>query len=93
MESKRLRWAFALIFSVCTMVVCGLIAVLAGSHHLSLIRAFRGISPDREILMELRLPRAWQMHHPGFDNLLMCNYKRSRSAQAINARFLAPQRR
>ncbi|MDQ1469086.1 MAG: cobalamin transport system permease protein [Bryobacterales bacterium] len=58
MENKSARWAFALIFSVSAMIISGLIAVLAGSHHLNLTRALHGVSPDHEILMELRLPRA-----------------------------------
>jgi iron complex transport system permease protein len=35
-----------------------LLAVTIGSRHLSLAAAFRGVSPDHEILIELRLPRA-----------------------------------
>src|SRR5438309_2029701 len=58
MESKRARWTVALLFSFSAMVVSGLTAVLAGSHHLDLARALRGVSPDHEILIELRLPRA-----------------------------------
>jgi len=58
MVSKRVRWAAALIFSLLAMTAAGLTAVLAGSHHLDLSRALTGLSPDREILWELRLPRA-----------------------------------
>jgi iron complex transport system permease protein len=58
MESKRARWTIALLFSLSAMIVSGLTAVLAGSHHLDLSRALQGLSPDHEILIELRLPRA-----------------------------------
>jgi iron complex transport system permease protein len=58
MENRRTRWVGALIFSFLVMVASGLIAVLAGSHHLNLVRALQGVSPDHEILIELRLPRA-----------------------------------
>jgi iron complex transport system permease protein len=40
------------------MLLAAIIAVTVGSRHLDLMRALRGGSPDREILMELRLPRA-----------------------------------
>jgi iron complex transport system permease protein len=40
------------------MVLAAIIAVTVGSRHLDLLRALQGGSPDREILMELRLPRA-----------------------------------
>jgi iron complex transport system permease protein len=40
------------------IVLAAILAVTVGSRHLDLIRALRGGSPDREILMELRLPRA-----------------------------------
>jgi iron complex transport system permease protein len=39
-------------------LVAAIIAVTVGSRHLNLVRALQGGSPDREILMELRLPRA-----------------------------------
>jgi iron complex transport system permease protein len=39
-------------------VLAGLSAVMIGSRHLNLPAALRGISPDREILLQLRLPRA-----------------------------------
>lgn len=53
-----MRRVLALLFSVVAMVVSGLVAILAGSHHLNLLRALHGVSPDHEILIELRLPRA-----------------------------------
>ena len=34
------------------------VAVLVGSGHLDLSRALQGTAPDREILMQLRVPRA-----------------------------------
>ena len=58
MENKSVRRVLALLFSVVAMVVSGLVAILAGSHHLNLLRALHGVSPDHEILIELRLPRA-----------------------------------
>jgi iron complex transport system permease protein len=39
-------------------LLAAIVAVTVGSRHLDLVRALRGGSPDREILMELRLPRA-----------------------------------
>ena len=53
-----MRRVLALLFSVVAMVVSGLVAILAGSHHLNQLRALHGVSPDHEILIELRLPRA-----------------------------------
>jgi iron complex transport system permease protein len=39
-------------------LVAGVAAVTIGSRHLDLLAALRGNSPDREILLQLRLPRA-----------------------------------
>jgi iron complex transport system permease protein len=39
-------------------VLAAVVAVTVGSRHLDLLRALQGASPDREILMELRIPRA-----------------------------------
>ena len=56
---SALRW------SCCpALLLCGHASISAAcrgagrSHHLNLSRALHGVSPDREILMELRLPRA-----------------------------------
>src|SRR5438270_304891 len=58
MGNKRARWTSELVFSFLATVAAALIAILAGSHHLDLGRALQGLSPDHEILIELRLPRA-----------------------------------
>jgi iron complex transport system permease protein len=58
MENRRARWAAALTFSLVAMIAAGLMAVLVGSHPLNLRAALQGVSPDHDILMELRLPRA-----------------------------------
>src|SRR6185369_5874085 len=47
-----------LVLCAAAMVVAAVIAVTVGSRHLDLVRALQGGSPDREILVELRLPRA-----------------------------------
>ena len=39
-------------------ILAGIAAVTIGSRHLNLIAALRGVSPDHEILLQLRLPRA-----------------------------------
>lgn len=49
--AKLLPCAAATIFAT-------VVAVTIGSRHLDLLSALQGRSPDREILMELRLPRA-----------------------------------
>jgi iron complex transport system permease protein len=43
---------------VVATMLAAVVAVTVGSRHLDLLRALQGGSPDREILMELRLPRA-----------------------------------
>lgn len=58
MGNRRARWAWALALSLAATVAAGLLAVLIGSRPLDLGRAFHGLSPDHEILIELRLPRA-----------------------------------
>jgi len=55
---NRARWGAALLFSAIAAVAAGLAAVLAGSHNLDLARAMKGLPPDRDILVQLRLPRA-----------------------------------
>jgi ABC-type Fe3+-siderophore transport system permease subunit len=57
MVSRR-RWVMALLASFIALVLALLLAVRVGSRPLDLSRALHGISPDHEILMELRLPRA-----------------------------------
>lgn len=57
MENSR-RNFLALLCCGGLLVVSLLAAVTVGSRHLDLAGAFRGVSPDREILLELRLPRA-----------------------------------
>ncbi len=48
----------AVLISALAIVVAWLLAVSIGSGHVSLSRAIRGLSPDRDILIALRLPRA-----------------------------------
>ncbi len=48
----------AVLISALAMVAAFTLAILVGSGHLSLIRALRGLTPDYEILMALRVPRA-----------------------------------
>ncbi len=55
---NRARWGAALLFSAIAAVAAGLAAVLAGSHNLDLARAMKGLPPDRDILVQVRLPRA-----------------------------------
>jgi iron complex transport system permease protein len=55
---NRSRWAAALLFSASAAIAAGLGAVLIGSHNLDLARAMKGLAPDRDILVQLRLPRA-----------------------------------
>src|SRR4051812_28189867 len=57
MASKR-RWTPALLVSCAVVVLAFALAVFAGSRPLNLHRAFHGLSPDYEILITLRLPRA-----------------------------------
>lgn len=57
MASKR-RWTSALLASCAVVVLAFTLAVLAGSRSLNLHRAFQRLSPDYEILMDLRIPRA-----------------------------------
>jgi iron complex transport system permease protein len=58
MANRRARWTAAILFSLAAMLLSALAAVVFGSRPLDLSRAFHGLSPDHEILMELRLPRA-----------------------------------
>ena len=57
MVSKR-QWPLALIVSMLAVVAAFVIAVTVGSRPLSLSRALHGLSPDREVLIDLRIPRA-----------------------------------
>ncbi len=57
MGPERTRWTVALISSFVAMAVSALLGISLGSHSLSLVRALHGFSPDREILVGLRLPR------------------------------------
>lgn len=54
----RRHHAAALLICFAALLVAAITAVTVGSRHLDLAGALRGISPDREIFMELRLPRA-----------------------------------
>ena len=56
MESNRNT--VALLSCAALLVISIVAAVTVGSRHLDLPGALRGVSPDREILLELRLPRA-----------------------------------
>ncbi len=58
MESRGSRWTLALLVSLGAVIVATVIGITVGSRPLSLMRAFHGLSPDREILVDLRLPRA-----------------------------------
>jgi iron complex transport system permease protein len=57
MASKR-PWASVLLISCVVLASAFILAVLVGSRPLNLHRALNGLSPDHEILMDLRLPRA-----------------------------------
>ena len=57
MENSR-RNVLALLSCGGLLVFSVLAAITVGSRHLDLAGAFQGVSPDREILLELRLPRA-----------------------------------
>ena len=58
MEDRRRRWAAALSVSIAALILAFILAVIVGSRPLDLHRAWQGISPDREVLMDLRVPRA-----------------------------------
>ena len=58
MVHKHRSWTLALCFSIFVVFVSGLVAVMVGSHSVNLQRALQGLSPDREILVQLRIPRA-----------------------------------
>jgi iron complex transport system permease protein len=58
MTAAQPRHAVVLLVCGVLLVISLLLAVTVGSRHLNLGAAFRGISPDHEILIELRLPRA-----------------------------------
>ena len=51
-------WTIALLSSLIAMLASGLVAVVVGSHSLNFQHALQGLSPDREILVQLRIPRA-----------------------------------
>ncbi|MCU1328711.1 MAG: fhuB [Bryobacterales bacterium] len=55
---RNAGWIAAIMFSAAAAILAGLTAVLVGSHNLSLDRAMKGLAPDRDILIQLRLPRA-----------------------------------
>jgi iron complex transport system permease protein len=57
MVSKR-RWTSALLGCCAVVILAFALAVLAGSRPLNLHRAFHRLSPDYEILVRLRIPRA-----------------------------------
>ena len=57
MVSKR-YWSLALLVSSIVLVIAVILSVVVGSRPLNLTRALHGVSPDREILVDLRLPRA-----------------------------------
>src|SRR5215471_20099871 len=52
------RYITRLLPCAAAAILAAIIAVVVGSRHLDLVRAWYGGSPDHEILMELRLPRA-----------------------------------
>ncbi|MFL6450319.1 MAG: FecCD family ABC transporter permease [Bryobacteraceae bacterium] len=55
---RKQNW-LAIFLICCAILLTSLVAsVLIGSSSLSLERAFRGLQPDHEILVSLRLPRA-----------------------------------
>ncbi len=56
--AARPRAASALALCFAALIASAIAAVTIGSRHLDLVAAIRGVSPDREILVELRLPRA-----------------------------------
>ena len=58
MENKRATWTLALLCSLAMFMAAFAIAVVCGSRPLDFHRAFAGLSPDREILLDLRIPRA-----------------------------------
>jgi iron complex transport system permease protein len=58
METKRVNPATALSVSVVVTLAALAIAILAGSGHLDFSRAVHGLAPDRQILLQLRAPRA-----------------------------------
>ncbi len=54
---NRSRFWTALAFSFCVLLVAVIAAPLIGSAHIDYSRAFAGVSPDREILFYVRIPR------------------------------------
>ena len=58
MVHRNRRWTTALVSSLIAMIASSLLAITLGSHPLNFGRALQGLSPDHEILMQLRLPRA-----------------------------------
>ena len=58
MEHRQRRWTIALLSSIGVVLVAGLAAILAGSHSVNFERALHGLSPDYDILLQLRIPRA-----------------------------------
>ena len=57
-SGPRAHWALAILISVIILLVCFTAGVLVGSRTVNFTRVFHGLSPDREIFFELRLPRA-----------------------------------
>src|SRR3982751_2136442 len=55
---SRQAWTLTLSISCLALASAVVAAVLVGSRPLDLHRALHGLSPDHEILMDLRLPRA-----------------------------------
>src|SRR5947199_5418983 len=58
LANRRLQHLRAVSLCLLAASLAGLGAVTVGSRHLDLPAALRGVSPDREILLQLRLPRA-----------------------------------
>ncbi len=56
--AARRNWLAILLVSCAILLASFLASVLIGSRSLSLSRAVHGLSPDHEILVSLRIPRA-----------------------------------
>jgi iron complex transport system permease protein len=54
---SRSRFWAALALSACVLAITASIAPLIGSAHVDYARAFAGVSPDKEILFLVRVPR------------------------------------
>ncbi len=57
LAAARPRRTFALLLCFAALLIAAISAVTIGSRSLDLSGALRGVSPDREILLQLRLPR------------------------------------